>query len=232
VPKGKPQVIDTKISMKMGAKRIMVLFLLTIVTAVSFHNFLHLPPAVGMMLGMGYLSLFAYYLSKVEGRMLSGDNPLDVTGHKHETFDLFSKVAKAEWDTLLFFYGVILCVGGLGQFGYLARTSALLYDGLGQTVANILVGVLSAFIDNIPVMFAVLSLDPQMSVGQWLLVTLTAGDGGSMLSIGSAAGVALMGIARGVYTFGSHLKWTWAIALGYAASIGVHIYINARLFAG
>lgn len=232
VPKGKPQVIDTKISMKMGAKRIMVLFLLTIVTAVSFHNFLHLPPAVGMMLGMGYLSLFAYYLSKVEGRMLSGDNPLDVTGHKHETFDLFSKVAKAEWDTLLFFYGVILCVGGLGQFGYLARTSALLYDGLGQTVANILVGVLSAFIDNIPVMFAVLSMDPQMSVGQWLLVTLTAGVGGSMLSIGSAAGVALMGIARGVYTFGSHLKWTWAIALGYAASIGVHIYINARLFAG
>ncbi len=232
VPKGKPQVSDATVHMKLGAKRIMALFLLTIVTAVSFHNFLHLPPAIGMMLGMGYLSLFAYYLIKVEGRMLSGDNPLDVTGHKHETFDLFRKVAKAEWDTLLFFYGVILCVGGLGQFGYLAMTSTLMYDGLGQTTANIMIGILSAFIDNIPVMFAVLTMDPQMSVGQWLLVTLTAGVGGSLLSIGSAAGVALMGTARGVYTFGSHLKWTWAIGLGYAASIAAHMVMNARLFTG
>ncbi|MCU0811797.1 MAG: sodium:proton antiporter NhaD [Thiobacillaceae bacterium] len=232
VPKGKPQVSDATVRMKLGAKRIMALFLLTIVTAVSFHNFLHLPPAIGMMLGMGYLSLFAYYLIKVEGRILSGDNPLDVTGHKHETFDLFRKVAKAEWDTLLFFYGVILCVGGLGQFGYLAMTSTVMYDGLGQTTANIMIGILSAFIDNIPVMFAVLTMDPQMSVGQWLLVTLTAGVGGSLLSIGSAAGVALMGTARGVYTFGSHLKWTWAIGLGYAASIAAHMFMNARLFTG
>jgi len=54
--------------------------------------------------------------------------------------------------------------------------------------------------------------------------------GGSMLSIGSAAGVALMGQARGVYTFVSHLKWTWAVALGYFASIWVHFALNAALF--
>jgi Na+/H+ antiporter NhaD/arsenite permease-like protein len=69
-----------------------------------------------------------------------------------------------------------------------------------------------------------------MSVGQWLLVTLTAGVGGSLLSIGSAAGVALMGQARGIYTFVGHLKWTAAIALGYAASIGVHMVINHNMF--
>jgi Na+/H+ antiporter NhaD/arsenite permease-like protein len=85
-------------------------------------------------------------------------------------------------------------------------------------------------IDNIPIMFAVLSIDPEMSHGQWLLVTLTAGVGGSLLSIGSAAGVALMGQARGVYTFFAHLKWSWAIALGYAASIWVHLALNQRLF--
>ena len=230
VPKEKPDVSGMTVAMKLGAKRIMALFLLTIVTAVSFHNFLHLPPAVGMMLGLGYLSFFAYYLKKVEGRLGSGNNPLDVTGHNHETFDLFRKVAKAEWDTLLFFYGVILCVGGLGQFGYLAGVSSFMYDGLGHTTANVLVGILSAIIDNIPVMFAVLTMDPQMSHGQWLLVTLTAGVGGSLLSIGSAAGVALMGSARGIYTFGSHLKWTWAIALGYAASIGAHLLINGKYF--
>ncbi|MDD2856096.1 MAG: sodium:proton antiporter NhaD [Desulfuromonadaceae bacterium] len=230
VSKDKPDVHDETVEMKIGAKRIMALFLLTIVTAVSFHNFLRLPPAVGMMLGLGYLSFFAYYLKRKENRLLTGDNPLDVTGHNHATFDMFRKIAKAEWDTLLFFYGVILCVGGLGQFGYLAGASTFMYDGLGHTTANVLVGVLSAIIDNIPVMFAVITMDPVMSHGQWLLVTLTAGVGGSLLSIGSAAGVALMGSARGVYTFGAHLKWTWAIALGYAASIVTHLILNGKYF--
>lgn len=230
VSKETPEVHDDTVLMKVGARRIMALFLLTIVTAVCFHSFLRLPPAVGMMLGLGYLSFFAYYLKKMEHRLLTGDNPLDVTGHNHASFDLFRKIAKAEWDTLLFFYGVILCVGGLGQFGYLAGVSSFMYDGLGHTTANILVGILSAILDNIPVMFAVLTMDPQMSHGQWLLVTLTAGVGGSLLSIGSAAGVALMGSARGVYTFGAHLKWTWAIALGYAASIFAHLLLNSRYF--
>jgi Na+/H+ antiporter NhaD/arsenite permease-like protein len=130
----------------------------------------------------------------------------------------------------MFFYGVIMAVGGLGTLGYLALVSSALYGGLGATWANVLVGGLSAVIDNIPVMFAVLSMNPAMSTGQWLLVTLTAGVGGSLLSIGSAAGVALMGQARGHYTFMSHLKWAWAIALGYAASIGVHLLINRHLF--
>lgn len=72
-------------------------------------------------------------------------------------------------------------------------------------------------------------LNPDMSTGQWLLVTLTAGVGGSLLSIGSAAGVALMGQARGVYTFFVHLKWTWAIALGYALGIWAHLLLNAAI---
>lgn len=230
VSKEKPEVSDETVTMKLGAKRVMGLFLATIVTAVSFHNFLGLPPAIGMMTGLGYLSFFSHWLKRQENRIHSGNNPLDVTGHDHATFDLFRKVAKAEWDTLLFFYGVILCVGGLGQFGYLAAVSAFMYDGLGHTNANIMVGLLSAVVDNIPVMFAVLTMDPQMSHGQWLLVTLTAGVGGSLLSIGSAAGVALMGSARGVYTFGAHLKWAWAIALGYAASVAAHLLINAKYF--
>lgn len=127
----------------------------------------------------------------------------------------------------MFFYGVVLSVGGLGALGYLSMISQVIYTPeFGITNANILVGILSAIVDNIPVMFAVLSMQPQMSDGQWLLVTLTAGVGGSLLSIGSAAGVALMGQGRGVYTFFTHLKWSWAIALGYAASIWVHILIN------
>ena len=145
-------------------------------------------------------------------------------------FDVFNRVARAEWDTLLFFYGVVLCVGGLGFIGYLSLASELMYTGWGATPANVAVGVISAIVDNIPVMFAVLSMNPDMPVGQWLLVTLTAGVGGSLLSIGSAAGVALMGQARGQYTFFGHLKWTPVIALGYVASVLCHLWINDTLF--
>ncbi|MBU0730305.1 MAG: sodium:proton antiporter NhaD [Proteobacteria bacterium] len=233
-----PAKLDEKISMKLGAKRIIFLFLCTIATAVSFHNFLNLPPAAGMMLGFGYLGFFSYYIKRTEQRL---NDHVGLLGLRQEEFprppdaqvahfDLMRRVARSEWDTLLFFYGVILCVGGLGQFGYLILVSNFMYTGLGPTYANILVGILSAIVDNIPVMFAVLTMDPVMSHGQWLLVTLTAGVGGSLLSIGSAAGVALMGTARGVYTFGAHMKWTPVIALGYAASIICHLLINSRYF--
>jgi Na+/H+ antiporter NhaD/arsenite permease-like protein len=145
---------------------------------------------------------------------------------KEDGFDIFEVLRRSEWDTLLFFYGIILSVGGLAQIGYLGKLSHMMYDGFGPTTANIGVGVISSVVDNIPVMYAVLNMNPAMDLSQWLLVTLTAGVGGSLLSIGSAAGVALMGQARGSYTFMTHLRWTWAIALGYAASIWVHLLVN------
>ena len=148
--------------------------------------------------------------------------------HKTEEtkFDFLRKVSKAEWDTLLFFFGIILSVGGLGFIGYLSAVSEYLYVDLGPTYANTLVGILSAIVDNIPVMFAVITMNPVMNLDQWLLVTLTTGVGGSLLSIGSAAGVALMGQARGYYTFFGHLKWTPVISLGYFASIYTHILLS------
>jgi Na+/H+ antiporter NhaD/arsenite permease-like protein len=127
---------------------------------------------------------------------------------------------------MLFFFGVIFAVAGLGFLGYLALVGQFLYVDLGPTATNIAVGVLSAIVDNIPVMFAVLRMNPEMPLSQWLLLTLTTGVGGSLLSIGSAAGVALMGQARGIYKFTIHLRWSWAIALSYALSIVAHLYLN------
>ena len=235
VPNVKPDASGEQVPMQRGAKRIIALFLLTIATAVSFHNFLNMPPVIGMLTGLGYLQFFGYYLKKTAHKEQRG-KPDDV---EHDgqmgspvPFDVFSPVAKAEWDTLFFFYGVVLCVGGLGFLGYLSLASEMMYTGWGATNANIAIGVLSAIVDNIPVMFAVLTMNPEMSTGQWLLVTLTAGVGGSLLSIGSAAGVALMGQARGKYTFFGHLKWTPAIAAGYIASIYVHMMINSAYFTG
>ncbi len=222
VPKGNPDPVTEDVAVKRGGFFVIALFMFTILMAVMFHNTLHLPPMLGMMTGLGLLKFFGYYLK------ITGENAASVSNDTHTVgrWDIFSQLERAEWDTLMFFYGVILCVGGLGALGYLGLVSGFMYGDLGATNANILVGILSAIIDNIPVMFAVLSMNPDMSLGQWLLVTLTAGVGGSLLSVGSAAGVALMGQARGIYTFFAHLKWTWAIALGYAASIWVHLLIT------
>ncbi|TMP38064.1 sodium:proton antiporter [Pseudoalteromonas rubra] len=235
----KPAASDEEIELKRGARRIMVLFLITIATAVSCHSLLHLPPVLGMMMGLGYLQFFGYFLrttlpnsldrKRAEAERAGDQERLRALGNV-VPFDVFAKVSRAEWDTLLFFYGIVMCVGGLGFLGYLSLMSELLYGGWSATAANVFLGVVSAVIDNIPVMFAVLSMQPDMSHGQWLLITLTAGVGGSLLSIGSAAGVALMGQARGYYTFFGHLKWTPVIALGYAASILVHLWLNAELF--
>jgi Na+/H+ antiporter NhaD/arsenite permease-like protein len=220
VPDLKPAPHQDRVKGKPGMWGVVVLFLATITTAVCFKNFLHLPPALGMMLGMGYLQIWAYYLQLTGNRKKDEDMVLDS----------FRQIERVEWDTLLFFFGIIFAVGGLGVLGYLTLTSELLYTDLGSTPANVIIGALSAIVDNIPLMFAVLTMDPQMSDGQWLLITLTCGTGGSLLSIGSAAGVALMGQARGLYSFGSHLKWTWAVALGYTASIFTHLWLNAHLF--
>ena len=238
VPLIQPEQVSEKAELKHGAWVVVGLFILTITMAVLTHNVLHLPPVLGMMTGLGILKLFGYYLQKrdqnfnTEMSKVSGDSALllQTVGSQKHPYDIYQNLERAEWDTLMFFYGIIMCVGGLGAFGYLVIGSDLIYGGLGHTSANILVGFASAIIDNIPVMFAVLEMNPTMNEGQWLLVTLTAGAGGSILSIGSAAGVAVMGQARGIYTFFSHLKWAWAIALGYAASILMHFWLNASKF--
>ncbi|MGZ8094608.1 MAG: sodium:proton antiporter NhaD [Methylosarcina sp.] len=274
IPEACPLPVEESQPMKRGGIVIIFLFILTIVTAACFENFLHLPPTAGMMMGLAYLKFFSYYLQKIPApsRSISEMDPeeariqrekdrtyaiktltvvkegytdyfgpmkimnkLDALEREREEdldqpFDVFHKIANLEWDTLLFFYGVMLGVGGLSFIGYLGLASEFLYSGMDPTLANTLVGIVSAFIDNGTIMLAVLTMAPDISQGQWLLVTLTAGVGGSMLAVGSAAGVGLMGQTKGVYSFTSHLKWTPAIMLGYFASIAVHFLINRSYF--
>ena len=219
-------VENPPVILKRGAITISILFLVTIMMAISFKNFLNLPPVFGMMFGLSFLQLFGYYLKRSysSGSRISRDG-------SDQPFGVFKQIAQAEWDTLLFFYGVIMCVAGLSKIGYLALLNTTLYDGLGFTVANSLMGIISALIDNIPVMFSVIQMHDTttMDLNQWLLITLTAGVGGSLLSIGSAPGVALMGQAKGIYTFSSHLKWTGVIFIGYVMSILTHLWLSGIL---
>jgi Na+/H+ antiporter NhaD/arsenite permease-like protein len=234
VPRQHPTVEATNVVLRPGAWPVILLFLTTLVGTVLLHLLLHLPPVLGMMTGLGALKLYSYLLQRStphgvdtlkDEEFLAG---FEYKPDPSDTFDIFKILERVEWDTLMFFYGVLVCVGGLGALGYLTAISQALYGGLGPTVANILIGFLSAFVDNIPMMYAVLSMNPTMPHYQWLLVTLATGVGGSLLSVGSAAGVALMGQAPGKYTFFSHLKWSWAIGLGYGGSIALHLLINQR----
>lgn len=210
VSKGMPEGGSEQVKMKTGAKRIIFLGFATIATAVSFHQFLHLPPFLGMMTGLGLLMFMGYFLKKKDhGRSVTSE----------EQFNIFRKIERVEFDTLFFFFGIITAVGALQYIGYLALLSTSMYGGLGNTNANVAVGIISAVVDNIPVMYAILQMNPEMGLEQWLLVTLTAGTGGSLLSIGSAAGVAVMGVRRDIYTFTEHLKWMPAVALGYFGGI-------------
>jgi Na+/H+ antiporter NhaD/arsenite permease-like protein len=220
------EVENPPVLLKRGAVAISCLFLVTIMMAISFKQFLKLPPVFGMMFGLSLLQLFGYYLK----RTYSAESKISRDG-SDQPFGVFKQIAQAEWDTLLFFYGVILCVAGLSKIGYLALINTTLYDGLGFTIANSLMGIISALIDNIPVMFSVIQMHDTttMDLNQWLLITLTAGVGGSLLSIGSAPGVALMGQAKGIYTFSSHLRWTGVIFIGYVFSILTHLWLSGMM---
>ena len=228
VPKGQPKSSGEFLPLRRGALGIIVLFCLTIGTAVCFENFFSLPPAAGMLAGLSYLSFYFYYLfftqplvdGKKAGEEILYSDAEDLLAEtaveapeEQEFFDVFHNVSKLEWDTLLFFYGVMVSVGGLSFMGYLSKASEVIYTDLSPTLANILVGIVSAFIDNGTIMYAVLTMAPEISEGQWLLVTLTAGVGGSLLAIGSAAGVVFRGKPKGdtpsYLTSNGHLLLRW-----------------------
>ncbi len=193
--------------MSEGAKVVMALGVFTIACAVLSHQVLHLPAMWGMMFGLALLKIYSYGLKRKYGV---------------DHFNIFHSMAKIENNTLMFFFGILAAVGALYFVGWLGLAAVVYHpDVLGPTMANIGVGFLSAIVDNVPVMSAILKANPTMGVDQWMLVTMTAGVGGSLISFGSAAGVGVMGKMHGVYTFGSHMKYAWTIFIGYVVSIAV-----------
>ena len=215
VPNGTPPFAsdEKRVEILAGGKVIMGLFAFTIASAVLSHQVLHLPAMWGMMFGLAILKLYIYRMSR--------EVRYDSEGIACPTVNVFSFIAKIENDTLLFFFGILAAVGGLHFLGFLEYFTAL-YEQFGATTVNIGVGFLSAIVDNVPVMSAVLKSSPDMGVdshAQWMLVTMTAGVGGSLISFGSAAGVGVMGKLHGVYTFASHMKLAWTVLVGYVVSV-------------
>ena len=215
VPAGSPHfdpATEPKISIKKGGKVVIGLGAFTIFSAVMMHQLFHLPAMWGMMFGFSLLSLYTYIYKK--------------TNKNEEPMHVFHYMSKIENNTLFFFFGILAAVGALHFVGFL-NYAVSLYDKFGATAVNIGVGFLSAIVDNVPVMSAVLKANPMMgadageNLSQWLLVTLTAGIGGSMISFGSAAGVGVMGKLKGIYTFGAHMRLAWTVVVGYVVSVAI-----------
>ena len=205
VPKGKPAFnasAEVKPKMRDGGMTVVWLGAFTIFTAVMGHQFFHFPAMWGMVFGLAILKLYSYRL----------------TVKKADSFNVYLNMEKIENDTLLFFFGILSAVGALHFVGFLNYVHGL-YGLIGPTAANIGVGFISAVVDNVPVMSAILKASPEMGLDQWMLVTLTAGIGGSLISFGSAAGVGVMGRLRGIYTFGAHMRHAWTILAGYILSM-------------
>jgi Na+/H+ antiporter NhaD/arsenite permease-like protein len=215
VPSGQPPFdadSETKPELADGGMGVAYLGILTIVIAVLGHQFFHFPAMWGMMFGMSILKMYSVFLTK--------------SGAK--SFNIYVNMQKVENDTLLFFFGILSAVGALHYLGFLEYIHNM-YTMFGPTATNIGVGFLSAIVDNVPVMSAILKSSPSMDLSQWMLVTLTAGVGGSLISFGSAAGVGVMGKLHGIYTFGSHMKHSWTILVGYIVSVAIW-YVQYQIF--
>lgn len=228
-------------TLKRGSKRIIFIFILTFSITILSNVFFDMPAIAGMIFGLALLQFFAYYLTKSENKseriqhFLTDHEKRDYI-ESQKGFDVFKCIAGVDWDTLLFFYGAMMIVGALSFLGYLDAMAHYLFTQISPTVANILIGLSSACIDNGTLMFAVLNMHPPFAMGQWLLLTLTLGVGGSLLAIGSAPALHVLGLMKGNmnegegYTFTLHLRWMPAILLGFIASIFSLYFINGGQF--
>ncbi len=216
VPKWKP-IVDSvdwgEVKLKYGWKWVIFLGIFTIVCAVVFHQFFHFPAMWGMMFWLATLKMYAYFLNRRS---------------TNATFDVYASMRLIENDTLLFFFGILSAVWALHYIGFLQYIVEL-YDWMWSTPWNVIVWFVSAIIDNVPVMNAVLKADPSMWLDQWLLLTLTVWIGGSLISFGSAAWVWVMWKLKGIYTFSTHMKYAWTILVGYVISVLIR-YIQFEMF--
>ena len=186
----------------------------------------NLPPYVGMMLSLAVVATFAEILSKSKINITSIDEIHDEDSSHSPVHKSLSKI---ELPSILFFLGILMAVAALESLGMLFEFAGLLNDTIPNTdIVVMLLGIGSAIIDNVPLvaasmgMFSELIDDPL-----WHFIAFSAGTGGSMLIIGSAAGVVAMGMER-IDFFWYLKKITWLAAIGFLA--GSFTFILLRNF--
>ncbi|OUS73273.1 sodium:proton antiporter [Pseudoalteromonas sp. A601] len=176
---------------------IAVIFLSTIMATLMLSVLYHVPPLLTFLFGLSLMFLTAQFLMR----------------KKDVNKKIIDYIREIEYDTLLFFVGVLLLVGALKEVGMLSKFTNL-YELMPAQYANYLMGILSAAVDNVPLTAALLKADIVMSPQQWLSFTYATGVGGSMLIIGSAAGIIAMSKVKAL-TFMSYLRMSVYLLIAY-----------------
>jgi Na+/H+ antiporter NhaD/arsenite permease-like protein len=216
--------LDTEIKDEKDSKhggKMLVIGLLLIVFVPIFKTITHLPPYVGMMLSLAIVSLIAEYLSKGEFSITGVEN------HNHAHGPTFKALSKIEMPSILFFLGILMTVAALESLGMIFTFGQdIINSGMNLNLFVSLLGVGSAIIDNVPLVAASMGMfQNPMDAPVWHFIAYAAGTGGSMLIIGSAAGVVAMGMEK--ISFFWYLKNITLLALlGYLAGIGVFLVMH------
>jgi len=205
-----PYIMDEDLPLQWG---IIFIGLFTFGFAVIV-NFFHLPPFIGILMGLGAAAI-------VIDRRLKKGILKKRAGH------IVNIIKTIDMATLNFFIGILLAVGALAYHGLLAQAASFVFgdnpaDNLNLVVVgNISLGLLSSIFDNVPLTAAVIKMLPEgIPYPYWVLLAVTAGTGGSILAIGSAAGVAAMGLVKELTFIEYFKKGTLPALIGYASAVG------------
>ena len=193
---------ENEVQLKPGAKGLVLLSVIAIVMTVVMNVVLKINIETAIGIGLGVMTLYCWSLKK-----------------HGESIQMLVQLQKVEWNTLMFFIGIITGVAALNHVGWLSYISRL-FEVMSPTGVNVILGVLSGLLDNVPVEAAALMSNPTLGLDQWALNALMVGIGGSLTVVGSAAGVMVMSIDKS-YTFGAHLKFLPAILVNFFTSLAI-----------
>lgn len=189
---------------------IALVFLATILSTLFLNAFFQIPPVLTFLFGLSCMFLIAQLLMR-----------------KKTNRNMLNYIREIEFDTLLFFLGVLLIVGMLKEIGVLKQLTSL-YSVMAPEYANYVIGLLSALIDNVPLTAALLKADVDMSIANWLSVTYATGVGGSVLIIGSAAGIIAMSKVKEL-TFISYLSMAGYLLAAYSTGYWLSYFLAQEL---
>lgn len=189
---------------------IAVIFFATIAATMLLNLLYSIPPVLTFLSGLSLMFLV--------GRSIKTDA---------EQTQVLEYIREIEYDTLLFFLGILLLVGMLQEIGVLQDLAAA-YQNFDPRIANFAAGAGSALLDNVPLTAALLKASPELSTQNWLGLTYAVGVGGSLLAIGSAAGIIAMSKVKSL-NFVSYLRYFPALAFAYSAGYALTLVLASLL---
>ncbi|MDB2386090.1 sodium:proton antiporter NhaD [Shewanella sp.] len=211
--KAEGEVSTTPIKTKVRSVDIIIaaLFFSTIVMTMLLNILFNIPPVLIFLTGLSIMFLIGH-----------------TTRSNNEELQILEYIRQVEYDTLLFFLGILLLVGMLKEIGTLDLLTQL-YSQFDPNISNFAAGIGSALLDNVPLTAALLKAEPVLNTPQWLGLTYSVGVGGSLLVIGSAAGIIAMSKVKEL-TFVSYLKFVPALALCYSVGYGLTLLLSYHFY--